>query len=35
VFDTAVPDRSREQIFRIGETYLMTACSVCLFALQS
>jgi isoamylase len=35
IFDTAAPDRSREQIFRIGETYLMTACSVCLFALQS
>ena len=35
IFDTAAPDRSREQMFRIGETYLMTACSVCLFVLQS
>jgi glycogen operon protein len=35
VFDTAMPDRSREQIFRTGEAYLMTAHSVCLFALQS
>ena len=35
VFDTALPDRAREQMFRIGETYLMTDRSVALFALQS
>ena len=35
VFDTTAPDRVREQIFRIGEAYLLTASSVCLFALQS
>jgi glycogen operon protein len=35
VFDTGMPDRSREQIFRIGEAYLMSSYSVCLFALQS
>jgi glycogen operon protein len=35
VFDTAMPERSREQIFRIGEAYLVASCSVSLFALQS
>jgi isoamylase len=35
VFDTAMPDRHREQIFRFGETYLLTGLSLSLFALQS
>jgi isoamylase len=35
VFDTAMPDRHREQIFRVGETYLLAGLSLSLFALQS
>ncbi len=35
VFDTAAPDRSREQMFRIGEGYLLAGYSASLFVLRS
>jgi glycogen operon protein len=34
VLDTAIPDRPREQMFRIGEAYLLAGLSVSLFGLQ-